>query len=29
MDGIKLGFKMVDYAKSIGRGIGSVRLKDG
>ena len=29
MDEIKLGFKMVDYAKSIGRGIGSVRLKDG
>lgn len=29
MDGIKLGFKMVDYARSIGRGIGSVRLKDG
>ena len=29
MNGIKLGFSMVDYAKSIGRGIGSVRLKDG
>ena len=29
MDGIKLGFNMVDLAKSWGRGIGSVRLKDG
>jgi hypothetical protein len=29
MTGIKLGFKMVDLAKSWGRGIGSVRLKDG
>ncbi len=29
MDGVKLGFKFVDLAKSWGRGIGSVRLKDG
>jgi len=29
MNGIKLGFSMVDLAKSWGRGIGSVRLKDG
>ena len=29
MNGIKLGFSMVDLAKSWGRGIGSIRLKDG
>ena len=29
MSGIKLGFSMIDLAKSWGRGIGSVRLKDG
>ncbi len=29
MSGIKLNFSMVDLAKSWGRGIGSVRLKDG
>ncbi len=29
MSGIKLGFSFVDFAKRTGRGIGSVRLKDG
>jgi len=29
MNGVKLGFSFVDLAKSWGRGIGSVRLKDG
>lgn len=29
MNGIKLGFSFVDFAKATGRGIGSVRLKDG
>lgn len=29
MNGIKLGFSMVDLAREWGRGIGSVRLKDG
>ena len=29
MNGVKLGFSMVDLAREWGRGIGSVRLKDG
>ena len=29
MNGIKLGFSMVDLARKWGRGIGSIRLKDG
>lgn len=29
MNGIKLGFNMIDLARSWGRGYGSVRLKDG
>lgn len=29
MNGVKLGFSMVDLARSWGRGIGSVHLKDG
>ena len=29
MNGVKLGFSFVDLARSWGRGIGSVRLKDG
>lgn len=29
MNGIKLGFTFADYAKATGKGIGSVRLKDG
>ena len=29
MDGIKLGFKLADYAKMNKMGIGSFRLKDG
>ena len=29
MDGIKIGFKFVNLAKSWNRGIGNVRLKDG
>ncbi len=29
MEGMKIGFKFVDLAKSWGTGVGSVRLKDG